>query len=165
MLPLQHHQGNVVPLLESPLWQSPNLPGLDAIPLLLLTPPPPHLLPLMQASPSLPHLLSSGHSQPTVNTCHNLDIHDAASLPLLAILGNENVSVYSSSEDDSSMFIISTTKKITSRNEKKTIIIKGQLEGVLKEEMGQLEGILKEEMQQIWTVNHHLDAFLLLPHW
>ncbi len=108
---------------------------------------------------------SSGHSQPTVNTCHNLDIHDAASLPLLAILGNENVSVYSSSEDDSSMFIISTTKKITSRNKKKTIIIKGQLEGVLKEEMGQLEGILKEEMQQIWTVNHHLDAFLLLPHW
>jgi hypothetical protein len=65
-----------------------------------------------------------------------------------AILGNENVSVYSSSEDDSSMF---TEKKITSRN-KITIKIKGQLEGVLK-----------EEMQQTRTDNH--DALLLLPHW
>ena len=67
---------------------------------------------------SQPTATSSGHSQPTVNPRHNLDIHDAASLPVLEILGNENVLVHSSSEDDSSIFTISTTKKITSKNKK-----------------------------------------------
>ena len=63
---------------------------------------------------SQPTATSSGHSQPSINTGHNLDIHDAASLPVPAILAHDNISVYSNSEDDSYVFAISTTKKTTS---------------------------------------------------
>jgi hypothetical protein len=96
---------------------------------------------------SQPTATSSGHSQPSINTGHNLGIHDAASLPVPAILAHDNISVYSNSEDDSYVFAISTTKKTTSNNQNNPILFNDQLEGLQRR-----------------TVNHLLDALLLLPH-
>ena len=77
---------------------------------------------------SQPTATSSGHSQPSINTGHNLDTHDAASLPVPAIL-NDNISVYISSEDDSSIFTISTK---TSNNQGKSNPIQRPTGGAAK---------------------------------
>jgi len=89
---------------------------------------------------SQPTATFSGHRQASINSGRNLDIHDAASLPVPSIQDTDNISEYISSEDDSSMYFMTIKKKTTSKNQKKT-------------------------RPQRRTVNHLLDALLLLPHW
>ena len=58
---------------------------------------------------------ASTSSRPSINTGHNLDIHDAATLPVPATLDDKSSLLNSSSEDDSSVHAI-PTKKTTSKN-------------------------------------------------
>ena len=62
---------------------------------------------------------SSGPSKPIIlNSGRNLDIHDAARLPVPSIQDTDNISEYISSEDDSSMYSMTIKKKTTSKKKK-----------------------------------------------
>jgi hypothetical protein len=76
---------------------------------------------------------SSGPSKPSINTGCNLDIHDAATLPVPAIL-DDNISEYSNSEDDSSVFAISTKKTTSNKNQRKSNPIQGPTGGAAKKD-------------------------------
>ena len=89
---------------------------------------------------SQPTATFSGHRQASINSGRNLDMHDAARLPVPTIQDTDNISEYISSEDDSSMYSMTIKKKTTSKNQKKTRL-------------------------QRRTLNHLLYALLLLPHW
>ena len=82
----------------------------------------------------------SGHSQPSINTVRNLDIHDAASLPVPAIL-DDNIQ-YTAAVKLIHLCLPSPQRKQTPiRTNENSILFKDQLEG-----------------RQKRTVNHLLDA-------
>jgi len=62
---------------------------------------------------SQPTATFSGHRQASINSGRNLDIHDAARLPVPSIQDTDNISEYISSEDDSSMYSMTIKKKTT----------------------------------------------------
>jgi hypothetical protein len=97
---------------------------------------------------SQPTATSSDHSHPSINTGRNLDIHDAASLPVPAIL-DDNISVYNTA----AVKMIhpcspSPQRKQPPTTKENPILFNDQLEGLQRR-----------------TVNHLLDHLLLLPHW
>ena len=69
-------------------------------------------------------------SRPSINTGHNLNIHDAATLPVPATILDDKCSSFSS-EDNSSVYFI-PTKKTTSKNKGESNPIQGPTVGALK---------------------------------
>ena len=90
---------------------------------------------------------ASAVTGPSVNTCQNLDIHDASSFPVPSITAQDNISVYSSSEDDSSVFDISA-KKTTSKIKGQSRSLKRQTGGAKTKKSRTAGGAVKRKKSQ-----------------